>query len=75
MSMMGIALFMAAYSVGVYLFRDPVEGWTTTVLFLSVAFFGLFGMLTIIIRYLQILIGLESKRKRYSFESIEKLNG
>lgn len=75
MSMMGIALFMAAYSVGVYLFQDPVEGWTTTVLFLSVAFFGLFGMLTIIIRYLQILIGLESKRKRYSFESIEKLNG
>ena len=75
MSMMGLTLFMAVYSVVVYLFQDPVEGWTTTVLFLSVAFFGLFGILTIIIRYLQILVRLESKHKRYSFESIEKLNG
>ena len=51
----------------------PVEGWTTTILFLSVAFFGLFGILTIIIKYLQLLMDLVFKRKHYSFESVEKL--
>lgn len=36
-------------------------------------FFGLFGVLTIIIKYLQLLVDLVFKRKHYSFESIEKL--
>ena len=35
--------------------------------------FGLFGVLTIIIKYLQILIDLVFKRSRYSFEGVEKL--
>ena len=42
-------------------------------LFLSAAFFGLFAILTIVIKYLQLLIQLIHKRKNYSFESIEKL--
>lgn len=67
------AVFMIAYSFIVYLFGNPVEGWTTTVLFLSFAFFGLFGLITIIIKYLQILVDLVFRRKRYSFESLEKL--
>lgn len=71
--MMLIAIFMVAYSVIIYVTSNPVTGWTTTILFLSVAFFGLFGILTIIIKYLQILVDLVFKRRRYSFESIEKL--
>ena len=71
--MMLITVFMVGYSVITYLFSTPVEGWTTTILFLSVAFFGLFGILTVIIKYLQLLIELVFKRKRFSFESIEKL--
>lgn len=67
------AVFMIAYSFIVYLFGNPVEGWTTIVLFLSFAFFGLFGLITIIIKYLQILVDLVFRRKRYSFESLEKL--
>ena len=43
------------------------------ILFLSMAFFGLFGILTIIVKYLQLLISLNFKRKQYCFESIEKL--
>jgi len=72
-AMMLVAVFMIVYSIATYLFSNPVEGWTTTILFLSAAFFGLFGILTVIIRYLQILVDLVFKRKRYSFESIEKL--
>jgi dolichol-phosphate mannosyltransferase len=71
--MMVMSVFMIIYSIVIYATAHPVEGWTTTVLFLSVAFFGLFGILTVIIKYLQLLINLVFKRKQYSFESIEKL--
>ena len=71
--MMLISIFMVVYSVVVYATSNPVAGWTTTILFLSVAFFGLFGILTIVVRYLQILVNLVFKRKHYSFESIEKI--
>ena len=71
--MMFVAVFMALYTIIIYLLSNPVAGWTTTVLFMAFAFFGLFGILTIIIKYLQILVSLIFRRKKYSFESIEKL--
>ena len=71
--MMLMTIFMIVYSIVIYVMSTPAAGWTTTILFLSVAFFGIFGVLTIIIEYLQILLDLVFKRKRYSFESIEKL--
>lgn len=71
--MMIVSLFMMIYSVVIYTTSTPVAGWTTTILFFSVSFFGLFGILTIIIKYLQLLVDLEFKRKRYNFTKIEKL--
>ena len=71
--MMLTSIFMTVYSLVTYFVIHPVEGWTTTILFLSVAFFGLFGILTIIVKYLQLLVDMVFKRKHYSFESIEKL--
>lgn len=71
--MMFVSVFMVVYAIVVFAMANPVEGWTTTILFLSVAFFGLFGILTIIIKYLQLLVNLVFKRKHYSFEGIEKL--
>jgi len=71
--MMLISVFMVVYTLVVYFIGHPIEGWTTTVLFLSVAFLGLFGILTIIVKYLQIMVDMIFKRKHYSFESIEKL--
>lgn len=71
--MMFMSIFMVIYSVVIYATAHPVAGWTTTILFLSVAFFGLFGVITIVIKYLQLLVNLVFKRKQYSFESIEKL--
>ncbi len=73
MLMMIISLFVVAYTVITYFTINPVAGWTTTILFLSVCFFGLFGVLTIIIKYLQLLVDMVFKRKHYSFESVEKL--
>ena len=71
--MMLMSVFMVVYSIVIYAMANPVAGWTTTILFLSVAFFGLFGILTIVIKYLQLLVDLVFKRKKYNYESIEKL--
>lgn len=73
MAMMLITVFVLAYTVITYFTLHPVAGWTTTILFLSVCFFGLFGIQTIIVKYLQLLVDMVFKRKHYSFESIEKL--
>lgn len=67
------SLFVTIYTIAIYFMGNPVAGWTTTILFLSVCFFGLFGILTFIIKYLQILVELMLKRKKYNFESIEKI--
>lgn len=71
--MMMISVIVVIYTVIIYAMANPVAGWTTTILFLSFAFFGLFGILTFVIKYLQLIIDLVFKRKHYSFESIEKL--
>lgn len=71
--MIMISVFMLVYTLLIYFIGHPIEGWTTTVLFLSVAFLGLFGILTIIVKYLQLIVDMVFKRKHYSFESIEKL--
>lgn len=71
--MMLVSIAVAVYSLAIYALARPVAGWTTTILFFSVAFFGLFAILTIVIKYLQMLVELVFRRKRYSFESIEKL--
>ena len=71
--MMLISLFMIIYTIVIYVNAQPVVGWTTTILFLSVAFLGLFGILAVIIKYLQLNLELVFRKKHYSFESIEKL--
>ena len=73
--MMLVSIFMILYTVIIYAMAHPVAGWTTTLLFLSVAFFSLFGILTVVIKYLQILVDLVFRRKRYSYESIQKFSG
>ena len=71
--MMLMSVFMIVYAIIIFLTGHPVEGWTTMVSFLAISFFGLFGILTIIIKYLQLIVNLVFKRKHYNFESIEKL--
>jgi len=74
MLMMMITVIAAIYAVIVFFIGTPIEGWTTTILFLSFAFFGLFGILAIIIKYLSIIVNLIFKDQNYIFESIEKIS-
>ena len=71
--MMVISIVAVVYAILIYLLSKPMEGWTTTIIFLSISFFALFSVLTIIIKYLKIILDLIFKKKYYSFESIEKL--
>lgn len=70
--MMAAALIMIVYSFICYFAGITISGWMTTILFLSFAFFGLFGILAIVIKYLQLIVNLVFKKKRFSYESIER---
>lgn len=65
-----ISVAMVTYTIIIYVTANPVVGWTTTILFLAFAFFGLFGILTIVIKYLQLIIDLIFKKKYYSFTTV-----
>lgn len=67
-------VFSAIYTCVVFFGQHrPVAGWTTTMLLLSVGFFGVFLLLAIVIKYLSVLVDLIFKRQKYLVESIEKI--
>ncbi len=72
--MMALTLIVTGYTVVIYLSGSPVEGWTTTMLFLGFGFFGMFAILTLVLKYLSLLVELTFRRQRYVFESIEKIS-
>ena len=76
----GLAIIMALatttiafYALIYKIMSNPVEGWATTVIFTAFGFSGLFIILAMVIKYLQMLVKLSSRKKDYLFESIEKL--
>lgn len=71
--MMVIAVLVGCYGMLTYFASSPVQGWTTTICFMAFAFFAFFGILTIIVKYLQLILNLVFKRKEVSFTGIEKL--
>lgn len=71
--MMMMTVATGIYTLYIFISSKPIAGWTTTMLLLSVAFFGVFAILTIIIKYLTIVIDLIFKKQKYLIESIEKI--
>lgn len=65
--------------MGVYLIIDAfngqklVEGWLSTMGFLALGFFGVFALLTIILKYLSVILNLIFKQQRYLIADIEKV--
>jgi dolichol-phosphate mannosyltransferase len=58
----------------VYALGSPVQGYTTTMLVTTGAFFAVFFLMAVIIKYLSILVDLVFKKQKYLVESIEKVN-
>ena len=72
--MLAITFLVGTYTIVIYFSKNPVAGWTTTMLFLSFCFFILFVMISIILKYLSLIISLLFKNQKYLVASIDKLN-
>ena len=73
LGMLAVALFSTVYAIVVYCTGKPIEGWTTTMLLLSVSFCGVFALLTFVIKYLSLIVDLLFRNQRYLIESVEKI--
>ena len=73
------AFLLLTVGMGVYILRDLlgnrtiVEGWISTVGFLALGFFGVFALLTIILKYLSVMLNLIFRQQRYLISDVEKV--
>ena len=70
--MMALLLGSAIYAIIFFINGQAIAGWTTTMLLISFAFFGLFVILTIIIKYLSIIIKLIFERQSYIVKNTDR---
>ncbi|MBW5396604.1 hypothetical protein [Brachyspira pilosicoli] len=69
-----IAIVTGIYALVIYLSNNkPVEGWTTTFLFLSFSFTMIFAIFSIIIRYLSIIQKELYNKPNFRVKSVSKL--
>ncbi len=71
--MLVLALAELVYTLVIFFTGHPVAGWTTTMFVITVGFAGLFAVLTIVVKFLSLLLDLTFKQQKYLVESIEKL--
>ena len=71
--MMCLSLVSAAYTLTIFFYGRPVEGWTTMMIMMAVGFFAMFGIMSIIIKYLSVIVNLIFKKTKYVIGNIEKL--
>ena len=78
-AVVSVLFLFVTVGMGIYLITDalsqdkPVEGWLSTMGFMALGFFGIFALLTIILKYLSVMLGLIFKKQRYLIEDIEKI--
>lgn len=71
-----VFLGIVIYALGDYFMNSSaIEGWTSTITFISFGFLGIFIMLTIILKYLSVLLDLIFKKQKYLVSDIEKIVG
>jgi len=68
-----ITILTALYTCWIFYTGKPVRGWTTTMLFLSFGFFAMTSLLSIIIKYVSLILKIVFKKQKYIVESINKL--
>ena len=51
----------------------PVEGWLSLMALMSFGFFMLSVMLTLIFKYLSLILNITFRKQRYVIEGVEKL--
>lgn len=73
LGMMTISIFIAVYTAFIFIAEKPVSGWTSMMAFMALGFTGIFAVSAIVIKYLDLMVGLIFKKRIYTIESIEKL--
>lgn len=70
----GALLIMFGYLIySIFSKVRPVEGWLSIMSLMSFGFFMLSVMLTLILKYLSVILNMSFKRQRYVIEGVEKL--
>lgn len=70
----GALLVMFGYLVySIFSEVRPVEGWLSIMFLMSFGFFMLSVMLTLIFKYLSVILNMNFKKQRYVIERVEKL--
>lgn len=64
---------LVIYTAVTYLIGNPINGWTTTMLVLTTGLTGLFAILTVVLKYLTLILKLMFQKQKYLIESIEKV--
>jgi len=70
---------LATVGIGVYALIDllaghrTADGWLSLMGFLAIGFFGVFVLLTVVLKYLSTLLNLVFKQQRYVISDIEKI--
>lgn len=67
-----ISLGLGIYSVISYFCDNIVEGWTSTILYISCGFAALFLVMSIIIKYLEHILKNTTKTKEYLYKNLTK---
>ncbi len=60
------------YTLAIWIAGNPISGWTTTMFVITTGLAGLFAILTVVIKYLSLLLRLSFRKQSYLVESIEK---
>lgn len=69
-----VMIFMFGYVIqSFFSVNKPVEGWLSLMGLMSLGFFMMFVMLTLIFKYLSVILNMMFKRQQYVIEGVEKL--
>lgn len=71
--MTAVTMGSGIYTIFIYCSGRPVAGWTTTMLFLSGGFLGIFIMMALLTKYVSLILKISFSHQNYIVESIEKL--
>ena len=70
-----IAVGVIIYVIASFFLDSHLEaGWVSVMGFLSLGFIGMFGLLTIVMKYLSVIVNLLFRQQRYIIEDVEKIS-
>lgn len=78
-SLMSVLMILFSVGIGIYTLivwlvnKDVALGWPTIMMFLAIAFSGVFVLFTIAIKYLSLILFVNTNKQDYVFESVEKV--